>query len=103
MVAKYLTAGGHRVTTATSGHEAMEKFHAEPFDLVLTDQGMPGMSGYELARALKQIRNNQPIILLTGLSGAAPSLEPNSAEVDLVIHKPISYGELKRAIISVVK
>jgi CheY-like chemotaxis protein len=102
VVTKYLTAGGHRVTTATSGREAMEKFHGKQFDLVLTDQGMPGMSGYELARALKQIRNNQPIILLTGFSGP-PGPEPNSSEVDLIIHKPISYSELTRAITSVVK
>ena len=103
VVAKYLTAGGHRVTTAAGGSEAMEKFHAEQFDLVLTDQGMPGMSGYELARALKQIRDNQPIILLTGFSGPAPSPETNSSDVDLVIHKPISYDQLTRAITSVVK
>jgi signal transduction histidine kinase len=103
VVTKYLTAGGHRVTTATCGREAMEKFHAEQFDLVLTDQGMPGMSGYELARALKQIRNSQPIILLTGFSGPAPYPKANSSEVDLIIHKPISSGELTRAITSVVK
>jgi signal transduction histidine kinase len=103
VVTKYLTADGHRVTTATCGTDALGKFHAAQFDLVLTDQGMPGMSGYELARALKQIRHNQPIILLSGFSGPESSFETDPSEVDLIINKPISYGELTRAITSVVK
>ncbi|MGH7012912.1 MAG: response regulator [Stellaceae bacterium] len=60
---------GHRATVTSSGTIALEMLRAEPqIDLVITDQVMPGMTGLELARRMRQIRPELPIILATGYS-----------------------------------
>jgi signal transduction histidine kinase/ActR/RegA family two-component response regulator len=59
---------GFRVRRARSGEEALDLARAEAFDFVFTDVVMPGMSGLELADALKQERPALPVILTTGFS-----------------------------------
>jgi CheY-like chemotaxis protein len=61
---------GYRVTAKTNSEEALEAFKNSPdnFDLVITDQTMPNMSGSELASALLRTRPDLPIILCTGYS-----------------------------------
>jgi|SRR5579883_1494420 len=60
---------GHRATVTSSGTAALEMLRTEPqIDLVITDQVMPGMTGLELARRMRQIRPELPIILATGYS-----------------------------------
>ena len=61
---------GYQVTTFTRSHEALECFRHNPdqFDMVLTDQTMPTLSGEELAKAMLSIRPDIPIVLLTGFS-----------------------------------
>ncbi len=93
----YLAHDLHTVETAHDGHEALEKFRARTFDLVITDRAMPHMHGEELAAAIKKISPRTRVILLTGYSGdearvPAPSL-------DAVILKPVTHAAL-RAIIS---
>lgn len=65
---RLLKRQGYQVTYITDGAEALELFRSRPdeFDLVITDQIMPGMSGLELAQNLIQIRPDIPIILCTG-------------------------------------
>jgi PAS domain S-box-containing protein len=61
---------GYRVTPRASGRSALSVFKESPdaFDLVITDQTMPHMSGLELAAAIVKIRPNLPIVLCTGFS-----------------------------------
>ncbi|MBW1796685.1 MAG: response regulator, partial [Deltaproteobacteria bacterium] len=65
---------GYHVTARTSSVEALEAFRAQPdrFDLVITDQTMPNMTGVELAKELMRIRPDIPIILITGFSEIVP-------------------------------
>lgn len=67
---KQLISLGYDVTATTSSREALKLFAASPhgFDLVITDQMMPHMTGTELSRKLIAIRPDMPIILLTGFS-----------------------------------
>ncbi len=97
VLAEYLQGDWHRVTIAHDGDEALKKFAAEKFDLVITDKAMPGMTGDQLAIALRKIRNDVPIILLTGFaeSGISTSLIP---EIDAVIGKPVNLTTLRHAI-----
>jgi CheY-like chemotaxis protein len=82
-----LSTAGHRVFTAASGREALDLFDREPVDLVITDLGMPGMTGLALAAELKR-RRAVPIALLTGW---ADELEPGTTpSVDLVVAKPFT-------------
>ena len=95
LVRVMLTYAGHTVFTAASGREALELFQREPVDLVITDLGMPGMTGLVLAEELKRIRAT-PVVLLTGW---ADELDPAELpHVDVVVAKPITRERLLDAI-----
>lgn len=59
---------GYSVLTANSGTEALEQLQRQHVDLVLTDMLMPGLSGAELAREIKQRMPQLPIILFSGVN-----------------------------------
>lgn len=59
---------GYSVLTANSGTEALEQLQRQHVDLVLTDMLMPGLSGAELAREIKQRLPQLPIILFSGVN-----------------------------------
>lgn len=59
---------GYSVLTANSGTEALEQLEKQPVDLVLTDMLMPGLSGAELAREIRQRIPELPIILFSGVN-----------------------------------
>ena len=56
LLADLLGAKGYAVTTAASGKEALDKIEAEPPDIVLLDVMMPGMTGYEVCKKLRENR-----------------------------------------------
>lgn len=62
-----LVRAGFQVKSAASGHEALKAIHEESFDLVLSDQQMPMMTGIQLCEHIRQLPGYQhtPIILLT--------------------------------------
>jgi PAS domain S-box-containing protein len=95
LVRAMLTYAGHAVVTAASGREALDLFQREAVDIVITDLGMPGMTGLVLAEELKRQRAI-PIILLTGW---ADELDPTqSPQVDVVVSKPLTRERLLDAI-----
>ncbi|HEY4382833.1 MAG TPA: response regulator [Acidobacteriaceae bacterium] len=59
---------GYEVVTAGSGREALEKIGLRHFDLVLTDQLMPSMTGTELTRQIKLILPDVPIVIVSGVN-----------------------------------
>ncbi|MCS6622653.1 PAS domain S-box protein [Roseibacterium beibuensis] len=68
---------GYRVIEAASAEEALRLFGDQPVDLVVTDHLMPGMTGTELARALRETRPDLTVLLVSGFAeveGAAPDL-----------------------------
>jgi len=86
-----LTAAGHTVTSAASGREALELFDREPVDVVVTDLGMPGMTGLALAREVKR-RRPVPVVLLTGW---ADELEAAATpDIEVLLPKPITRERL---------
>jgi PAS domain S-box-containing protein len=89
-----LVAAGHTVVSAASGREALELFEREPTDVVVTDLGMPGMTGLALAAELKQ-RRAVPFVLLTGW---ADELEDGARHVDVVVAKPFTRERLLEAL-----
>jgi len=59
---------GFAVLAVRSGAEALAMIERQPVDLVLTDLLMPGLSGTELAREMKRLRPNIPVVLLSGVN-----------------------------------
>jgi CheY-like chemotaxis protein len=98
LIAHALGADWHVVATATSGREAIERFDSEQFDLVITDKAMPGMSGDQLAAAIKAREPGTPVIMLTGLGRHCDEEEDLSEFVDLLVAKPASLKDLQAAI-----
>ncbi len=97
----FLTRDGHNVETATNGREGLEKLLAGTLDLVVTDRAMPGMSGDQLAAAIKTIRPT-PVILLTGFGDIMHVNGEKPAGVDLIVSKPVSGAALRQAVAKVI-
>jgi len=91
---------GYHVTARSSSVEALEAFHTQPerFDLVITDQTMPNMTGTELAQKLMGIRSDIPIILFTGFSEVITEEKAKSIGIREYVMKPIVKIEIARTI-----
>jgi signal transduction histidine kinase/CheY-like chemotaxis protein len=97
-----LESEGYEVTVAKSGDEALKAFETKSFKAVFTDVGMPGMSGWELARAIRERDEEIPLAVITGWGEAVSSKEQETAKVDWVVTKPFSIdriSEIAREII----
>jgi PAS domain S-box-containing protein len=96
MIKEILERLGYRVTVRTSSLEAMATFqnHVDQFDLVITDQTMPGMTGMDLARRMIQMRPDIPIILCTGFSTQISEEKAKAAGIREFALKPLTKSDL---------
>jgi PAS domain S-box-containing protein len=97
-LAEMLVDLDHKVVTAGSGRDAVEKVTNDDFDLVFTDLAMPEMDGWETARAIRKQRPELPVVLVTGYGATA---QPPSGEIDLVagiIGKPFDFDQVSGTI-----
>jgi CheY-like chemotaxis protein len=97
---KLLTHLGYDAVACTSSLDALETFRAAPqsFDLVITDQTMPAMTGATLVAELRRIRPDIPIILCTGFSHLMNAEQAQALGVDAFIMKPRVTQELAMTI-----
>jgi CheY-like chemotaxis protein len=77
---------GHRITTASEGQEALDRFSRDKFDLVITDYKMPRMNGLELIVRIRERAPTVPIILVSGYVDGLGLTEANTG-ADVVIPK----------------
>jgi PAS domain S-box-containing protein len=91
---------GYQCEAKTNGEDALDAFKAEPdaFDLVITDQTMPGMTGEDLARELTAVRPDIPIILCTGYSDMMSEEKAADLGLGAFITKPISMENMAETI-----
>ena len=82
------------VHLAESGSVALSMFREHEFDGVFTDVGMPGMSGWELAREIRMMNKKVPIAVITGWGEAVGSHEQKAAGVDWVVAKPFTADRI---------
>ena len=87
---------GFQVTTAYNGEEALEKFSQEPPDLVILDINMPGMSGIEVLRRMKEFNPDLPVILNSAYQEYKQDLGTWASE-DYIV-KSANMDELKSAV-----
>lgn len=94
VLADILRAGAHEVVAAGTGSEGIALFEAGAFDVVFTDLGMPGMSGWEVARGIKTMRPGTPVGLITGWGASLDEAELADHGVDLIIPKPFRFDRV---------
>jgi len=99
IASELLDALGHKGTMVSSGMEALEMLDKEDFDLVITDIGMPKMSGWQLSDKIYEKYNGKiKIAALTGWGNQFDEGEKNEHNIDFVLTKPIKINELKSLI-----
>ena len=99
--AREMLAGlGYEPIGFTSSAAALEAFRAAPsrFDAVLSDESMPEMTGSELARAIREIRADIPIVLMSGYVTQALSLRARDARMLDVLAKPLVARDIARSL-----
>jgi len=91
---------GYEVTVKNDPAEALELFRADPagFDLVITDQTMPGLTGMDLFAEMRAIRRDLPVILVTGYSDLVDAEKAKTAGIRAFVMKPLTKGEIARTI-----
>jgi adenylate cyclase len=96
LLADLLAVKGYAVVTAASGKEALEKVENEEPDLVLLDVMMPGMTGYEVCRRLRENPATLmlPVVMVTALDPAQERVKGIDAGADDFLTKPINQPEL---------
>lgn len=95
---RYLAAQKHTIETAETGQEGLEKFRKGQFDLVITDRAMPDMSGDDVAAAIKEANSKIRVILATGFGEIMKDKRECPPGVDVIVSKPVTEQELKRAV-----
>jgi diguanylate cyclase (GGDEF)-like protein len=97
-----LTDEGYAVAAEVDGESGLAKFRQSPADVVLTDLGMPGLSGWEVARQVRRLRPETKIILTSGWGMDLETDSPEQGIVDAVLPKPVSLRSLLDCIESLV-
>jgi CheY-like chemotaxis protein len=103
VIGDILESAGHAVVTLGDGGEAIARFQAERFDLVVTDLAMPRVSGWQVARAIKQTAPQVPVFLVTGFGVELSPEERRAHGVDLVLVKPLQIQEILDAVAEVAR
>jgi CheY-like chemotaxis protein len=98
-----LRGDGHRVTAAEGGQAGIEAFEAahsrgEPFELVITDLGMPYVDGRKVSAAIKAALPQTPVVLLTGWGQRLTAENQVPPHVDRVLNKPPRLRDLRAAL-----
>jgi signal transduction histidine kinase len=100
-LAEEMLAGlGYEPVGFESSRQALQVFRSKPerFDLVLTDEAMPELVGTELAREIRVLRPDIPVILMSGHGGAALAQRAAAIGVREVLHKPLQSVDLAEAL-----
>lgn len=94
LLASILGMEGHRVRLACKATDGLVLFDSDPGDVVITDLGLPDQSGWDVARHVKSVKPETPVIMITGWGYTAPDEELRRRGVDGVLHKPFEFDEL---------
>ena len=91
---------GFEVVGLTDGAQAVEVFREDPygFDVVVTDQTMPGITGFEVAAKVRAIRSDLPVILTTGYTDLAGEEKMEEAGINRLLLKPLKIEKLAEAL-----
>jgi two-component system, OmpR family, response regulator len=103
LMTEVLEAAGWEVATAASGAEGLRKLAETKMDVVVTDVGMPGMGGLEVARAVKRAAPEVPVVVVTGYAERDDIASARGREVDAVLVKPVDPDLLTACVAELAK
>jgi len=94
VLSRILTRVKYQVNVAESGEEGIRLFREKEYDMVLTDLGMPGMSGWDVCREVKKIRPRIPVGLITGWGNEVGEEKMKEVDLDFLISKPFDFNQI---------
>ncbi|MFT4096523.1 MAG: response regulator transcription factor [Rhodoblastus sp.] len=103
LLSRFLAQAGYRVTAAPDAAEARQRMSALSFDLIVLDVMMPGESGVDFSRSLRQTGVSTPILMLTARSGADDRILGLEAGVDDYLPKPFEPRELQLRVAAILR
>ena len=109
LMREMMEGDGHRVEVAETGEEGLKRFadsmrsgsSEKRFDAVITDLGMPDMDGRRVARGVKRMCPDTPVILLSGWTQQSIEKDAQFPEMDYILKKPLKILQLRRALAAV--
>ena len=102
-MAEMFTMQGHLVDVAANGPEAIALFKAGHYDVIFSDLGLPGMTGWEIAKTIRATNREVPIVLLSGWSIQLDDARVKESGITLVLPKPCQMQDLLNAVQAVLK
>jgi len=102
-LAEMFVTVGHEAEVAATGPEGIAMFEAGQYDVIFSDLGLPDMSGWDVAKAIRAKNAQVPIVLLSGWGIQLDDVRIKECGVDLVLSKPCQMDELINAVDEVVK
>jgi len=103
VLSRILTQVKHQVDVAKDGEEGIKLFHEGEFDIVLTDLGMPGMSGWDVCREIKKMSPQTPVGMITGWGMEIGEEKMKEAELDFLISKPFDFKQIVNTVAKTVE
>lgn len=98
VVCEILEVLGHKVKSTSTGEEGIKLYKEEKFDLVITDLGMPGMSGWEVTRVCKSLKPSVPVMMISGWGNQIDEEMVNQSKLDGVLAKPFEIIKIKNMV-----
>lgn len=98
LIAEMIRAEGHFADTVANGHAALAEMQGKTWDVLVTDQSMPDMTGTELAAEARRRGIEVPVILLTGFGDEMRAQGGNPDGVNLIVSKPLTTKGLRSAL-----
>ncbi len=93
-----LTIDGHSATTCSDAYAALKQLERQSFDILITDLGMPGMSGLDLAGVVHESHPKMPIAMITGWGTQLDHSETKLKGIKTVLSKPFHLKDVKQLV-----
>ncbi len=103
VLSRTLAHADHQVTLAEDGRKGVQLFKEGDFDIVLTDLGMPGVSGWEVCRMIKEISPHTPVGMITGWGDEKNRGKLEEYGLDFFISKPFDFAQILNVVAEVME